>query len=127
MTPTLIEKIFLNPRLSGVLLAQLLNKFDKPARCFQSSREDESKDQRNARVAERIRHRARAINSWDYERLLLEEFPTIGKVACFPNCSYCQLLRLRGSFFSCNSKSISRRNGSIWYAEIKRGRSSRYV
>ncbi len=55
---------------------------------FNQVREDESKDQRNARVAERIRHRARAINSWDYERLLLEEFPTIGKVACFPNCSY---------------------------------------
>ena len=34
------------------------------------------------RVSERLRHRQRAINPWDYERLLLEEFPSLYKVAC---------------------------------------------
>ncbi len=39
------------------------------------------------RVSERIRHRSRAITAWDYERLILERFPFVGKVLCLPNCS----------------------------------------
>ncbi len=38
----------------------------------------------NARVAERLRHKNRAISSWDYERLVLQEFPDIYKVKCVP-------------------------------------------
>ncbi len=37
------------------------------------------------RVSERLRHKQRAVNSWDYERLLLEEFPFIYKVNCINN------------------------------------------
>jgi len=34
------------------------------------------------RVSERIRHKNRAITAWDYERLVLEKFPSIHKVKC---------------------------------------------
>ena len=34
------------------------------------------------RVSERLRHKMRAINCWDYERLVLEQFPEIYKVKC---------------------------------------------
>lgn len=35
-----------------------------------------------SRVSERIRHRDRAANVWDYERLVLDQFPDIYKVKC---------------------------------------------
>jgi hypothetical protein len=36
------------------------------------------------RVSERIRHKNRALTLWDYERLVLENFPEIYKVKCIP-------------------------------------------
>lgn len=42
------------------------------------------------RVSERLRHKARAVNSWDYEHLVLNRFPSIYKVKAIthtdPNC-----------------------------------------
>ncbi|TDX32517.1 hypothetical protein [Rhodovulum visakhapatnamense] len=35
-----------------------------------------------ARVAERLRHRKRAVTPWDVERLVLQEFPEIWRVKC---------------------------------------------
>lgn len=35
------------------------------------------------RVSERLRHKHRAVNVWDYERLVLNRFPLIQKVKCF--------------------------------------------
>ena len=41
-------------------------------------------------VSERLRHKERAINAWDYEHLILDRFPGIYKVKCIthtdPNC-----------------------------------------
>ncbi len=37
------------------------------------------------RVSERLRHKGRASTTWDYEHLVLENFPAIYKVKCFPN------------------------------------------
>jgi hypothetical protein len=34
------------------------------------------------RVSERLRHKNRAVTSWDYERLVLQNFPQIHKVKC---------------------------------------------
>lgn len=34
------------------------------------------------RISERLRHKNRAINIWDYERLVLENFPSVFKVIC---------------------------------------------
>lgn len=36
------------------------------------------------RVSERLRHKQRALSSWDYERLVLEQFPEVYKVKCLP-------------------------------------------
>jgi len=36
------------------------------------------------RASERLRHKNRALNIWDYERLVLEQFPEIFKVKCLP-------------------------------------------
>lgn len=35
------------------------------------------------RIGERLSHKARAVNLWDYERLVLERFPDVFKVKCF--------------------------------------------
>lgn len=44
----------------------------------------------HTRVSERLRHKARAINAWDYEHLILDRFPSIYKVKTLlhtdPNC-----------------------------------------
>ena len=37
-----------------------------------------------ARVAERLRHRARALTPWDCERLVLQAFPEVFKLKCIP-------------------------------------------
>ncbi|GAA5167660.1 baseplate J/gp47 family protein [Viridibacterium curvum] len=39
------------------------------------------------RAAERLRHRNRCITPWDYERMLLEAFPSVHKVKCIPHAS----------------------------------------
>ena len=36
------------------------------------------------RASERLRHKNRALTSWDYERMILEAFPDIYKVKCLP-------------------------------------------
>ena len=43
------------------------------------------------RMSERLRHKNRASLPWDYERLVLEKFPQIAKVKCFPNMNSGQL------------------------------------
>jgi hypothetical protein len=37
------------------------------------------------RVSERLRHKDRCITPWDYERIILEEFPRVHKVKCIPH------------------------------------------
>lgn len=39
------------------------------------------------RASERLRHRQRCIAPWDYERMLLEAFPSLHKVKCIPHAS----------------------------------------
>ncbi len=46
----------------------------------------------NIRVSERLRHKGRAITIFDYERLVLEEFPEVYKVKCINHTSMdCEL------------------------------------
>ena len=42
------------------------------------------------RVSERLRHKNRAITRWDYERLVLEQFPQIYKVKCLTQAEQTQ-------------------------------------
>jgi len=50
-------------------------------------RPQESADALTRRAAERLRHRNRCITPWDYERMLLEAFPSVHKVKCIPHAS----------------------------------------
>ncbi|MDL5034246.1 hypothetical protein QRD43_20260 [Pelomonas sp. APW6] len=36
------------------------------------------------RIAERLRHRGRAAMPWDYERLVLQQFPQVQRIKCIP-------------------------------------------
>jgi hypothetical protein len=45
----------------------------------------ETPDRLQTRLSERLRHKNRARVPWDYERLILERFPEIFMVKCFPN------------------------------------------
>lgn len=40
------------------------------------------------RVSERLRHKQRAISIWDYERLILQAFPSVYKVKCLNHTRY---------------------------------------
>jgi hypothetical protein len=40
------------------------------------------------RSSERLRHKQRAITSWDYERLILQEFPEVYRVKCLNHYRY---------------------------------------
>jgi hypothetical protein len=55
------------------------------------------------RVSERLRHKNRAVNIWDYERLVLQEFPSVYKVKCL------------------NHTSINKQSGTPDYFEINPG------
>lgn len=77
--------------LSKPLEAHSINKFtikdaaikevSQPFASFGGSMKEQSADF-YTRVSERIRHKNRAITIWDYERLILENFPSIHKVKC---------------------------------------------
>ena len=45
----------------------------------------ESPNALKTRVSERLRHKQRASSPWDYERLILQRFPHVSKVKCFPH------------------------------------------
>jgi hypothetical protein len=48
----------------------------------------ERRDDFYRRVSERLRHKDRAIDLWDYERLVLEAFPQVYKVKCLNHTQY---------------------------------------
>ncbi len=48
----------------------------------------EEKDQMfYIRISERLRHKNRAVNIWDYERIVLDKFPSVYKVKCLNHTS----------------------------------------
>jgi hypothetical protein len=48
---------------------------------------EETDDAYYRRISERLRHKNRAITLWDYEHLILQEFPEIHKVRCLNHTS----------------------------------------
>ncbi len=58
-----------------------LKKTTQPYPSF-GGRPKETKAQFDLRVSERLRHKHRAVTAWDYERLVLQQFPQIHKVKC---------------------------------------------
>jgi len=50
-----------------------------------SGRSQENELDFKTRVSEQLRHKNRASTPWDYERLVLDNFPSVAKVKCFAN------------------------------------------
>lgn len=50
--------------------------------------EAESDQHFQMRVSESLRHKGKALTPWDYEHLILENFPEVGAVYCFPTRTY---------------------------------------
>ena len=61
-----------------------VKKLDQPYASFGGRMQENDEAYRN-RVAERLRHKDRAISGWDIERLVLEQFPRLHKVKCIPH------------------------------------------
>ncbi|HKJ68807.1 MAG TPA: baseplate J/gp47 family protein [bacterium] len=51
-------------------------------------RVQEQPEQYYTRVSERLRHRRRGVTIWDYERLVLERFPSVYKAKCINHSTY---------------------------------------
>lgn len=52
-----------------------------------AGRPEETRQQLITRVSEQLHHKNRAATPWDYERLILQQFPSVFKVKCFPGMS----------------------------------------
>jgi len=79
LTSPLPAKTIKTPKFSlpGIsLVAQIMDS--------SGGRPPESATQQTVRVSERLRHKSRAITRRDYESLILQRFPDIFKVKCFP-------------------------------------------
>ncbi|MGL4596626.1 MAG: baseplate J/gp47 family protein, partial [Bacteroidia bacterium] len=58
-----------------------IEKVEQPYSSF-GGKISESKEAFYTRVSERLRHKNRAITIWDYEHIVLEEFPQVFKIKC---------------------------------------------
>jgi|GEM_PF-2952284 len=58
-----------------------LARVTQPLRSF-AGRPAESREEYYVRVSERLRHRGRAVTPWDYEHLVLDQFPEVYRVKC---------------------------------------------
>ncbi len=58
-----------------------VKKIEQPYSSF-GGRPAETENDYFTRVSERLRHKNRAVSSWDMERIILEQFPEIYKVSC---------------------------------------------
>jgi hypothetical protein len=86
-------------RLATALPAQSISALVVPQSAVKSiaqdfpsfgGRTEETDTQFYVRVSERLRHKGRAINIYDYERLVLDAFPAIYKVKCVPHTKICR-------------------------------------
>ncbi len=79
---------FLTPLPPGSIqeTAITIPEIDKILQPFSSlkGKPAEADEQFYIRVSERLRHKGRALTMWDYEYLVLEQFPEIYKVKCVP-------------------------------------------
>lgn len=83
------EQHLLNPLPSDTITGLSVNipsikKVSQPFASF-GGRTSESNKLFYQRISERLRHKNRAVTTWDYERLILEFFPEIFKVKCLPH------------------------------------------
>lgn len=66
-----------------------VKKIDQPYNSF-GGRAPETSNDFYVRASERLRHKDRAVQIWDYEQLILEEFHEIYKVKCINHTQICR-------------------------------------
>ncbi|MGB3180930.1 MAG: baseplate J/gp47 family protein [Cyclobacteriaceae bacterium] len=91
ITATLIEESMDGSHLEQELPAHTISRsltniqgirsIDQPLESF-GGMHGEKPDEFYTRVGERLRHKSRAVTAWDFERLVLDQFPDIYKVTC---------------------------------------------
>lgn len=69
-------------------------KVEQPYASF-GGRVPEQSDAFYVRISERLRHKHRAVNLWDYEHLVLEKFSTIYKVKCLNHAAVISSANIR--------------------------------
>jgi hypothetical protein len=67
----------------------MISKISQPFPSF-GGRQQETADQFYIRTSERLRHKGRAINVFDFERIVLDAFPEIFKIKCIPHTKMCR-------------------------------------
>ena len=77
------KKLFQN----FINLVLSLKKVKQPNPSFGGKKQEED-TQLYQRSSERLRHKQRAITSWDYERLILQEFPEVYRLKCLNHYRY---------------------------------------
>lgn len=77
----LIEPLAANTISKLVKSNSAIKKIEQPFSAF-GNRPQELPEHFYRRISERLRHKERAITPWDFEHLVLEEFPEIYKVKC---------------------------------------------
>jgi hypothetical protein len=88
-----IKQIEFRQTLPSTTISKLVNsdpaikKIIQPFDSF-GGRTRESDEHFYVRVSERLRHKQRAINIWDYEHIILEEFPQICKAKCLNHSGF---------------------------------------
>jgi len=83
---------FMDSRAAIKTVSQPYNSFD--------GRMPENDYQFYRRISERLRHKNRAICIWDYERLVLEQFPALYKVKCLNHTSILENNEIAPGFVS---------------------------
>ncbi|MCI5130191.1 MAG: hypothetical protein D3904_01420, partial [Candidatus Electrothrix sp. EH2] len=86
--PTFSTKVLPKNKISKLAQpAAAVKKIIQPFPSYGGRGKEESKAF-YTRVSERLRHKDRAVTLWDYERLILEEFPEVHKVKCLNHTRY---------------------------------------
>lgn len=76
--------------ISGLVVPDaMITKISQPYPSF-GERKEETADEFYVRVSERLRHKGRAINVFDYERIILDTFPEISKIKCISHSKMCR-------------------------------------
>lgn len=82
--------------LAAPLAAKTITKLDPEVGAIKSVNQpyssfgglmQENDDSYYIRISERLRHKERSISNWDYERLILQHFPSVHKVKCINHAS----------------------------------------
>ena len=64
-----------------------IKSIEQPSSSF-GGQEAESGENFYTRISERLRHKNRASSTWDYERLILQNFPQVSFALCLPNVRF---------------------------------------